>query len=132
MDYEVFIISRIKEMHDKGLNNRDAIVAGLAKSGSVIITAAALLSVTFFAFGLSKISFLQFFGIGTGVAILLDAIVVRAVLVPAVMRMMGERTWWAPSPLRKVHDRFGLSEHADNDVSTSSAARAPQSALTGS
>ena len=115
MDYEVFVISRIKEMHDSGLSNRDAIIAGMAKAGSIIITAAALLSVTFFAFGLSKISFLQFFGIGTGVAILLDAIVIRCVLVPAVMQMLGERTWWAPAPLRKVYDRFGLREESAVD-----------------
>jgi putative drug exporter of the RND superfamily len=108
MDYEVFLMSRIKELHDQGATNTEAVTGGLARTGRIVSTAAALLSVTFFAFGLSKISFIQFFGIGTGVAILVDATIVRGVLVPAVMRLVGERIWWAPRPLRRFHDRFGL------------------------
>jgi RND superfamily putative drug exporter len=114
MDYEVFLISRIKELHDRGATNRQAIAGGLTRSGPIVITAAALLSVTFFAFGLSKISFIQFFGIGTGIAILVDATIVRCVLVPAVMRLAGEAIWWAPGPLRRFHDRFGLREAPDS------------------
>jgi RND superfamily putative drug exporter len=110
MDYEVFLISRIKELHDHGRSNRDAIVEGMASTGSIVTTAAALLSVTFFAFGLSKISFLQFFGIGTGLAVIVDAFVVRGILVPAVMRLVGERIWWAPARLRALHSRFGLKD----------------------
>jgi putative drug exporter of the RND superfamily len=85
-------------------------VGGLARTGRIVSTAAALLSVTFFAFGLSKISFIQFFGIGTGVAIVVDATVVRGVLVPAAMRLVGERIWWAPRPLRRFHHRFGMQQ----------------------
>ena len=110
MDYEVFLISRIKELHDQGATNTEAVTGGLARTGRIVSTAAALLSVTFFAFGLSKISFIQFFGIGTGVAILVDATIVRGVLVPAVMRLVGERIWWAPRPLRRFHHRFGMQE----------------------
>ena len=98
MDYEVFLMSRIKELHDQGATNTEAVTGGLARTGRIVSTAAALLSVTFFAFGLSKISFIQFFGIGTGVAIVVDATMVRGVLVPAVMRLVGERIWWAPRP----------------------------------
>ena len=76
---------------------------------------ATVLAVTFFAFGLSKISFIQFFGIGTGIAILIDATIVRGVLVPAVMRLVGEPIWWAPRPLRRLHDRFGLQEKTEDD-----------------
>ena len=110
MDYEVFLISRIKELHDQGATNTEAVTGGLARTGRIVSTAAALLSVTFFAFGLSKISFIQFFGIGTGVAIVIDATMVRGVLVPAVMGLVGERIWWAPGPLRRFHDRFGMHE----------------------
>ena len=110
MDYEVFLISRIKELHDQGATNTEAVTGGLARTGRIVSTAAALLSVTFFAFGLSKISFIQFFGIGTGVAILVDATIVRGVLVPALMRLVGERIWWAPRPLRRFHHRFGMQE----------------------
>ena len=110
MDYEVFLMSRIKELHDQGATNTEAVTGGLARTGRIVSTAAALLSVTFFAFGLSKISFIQFFGIGTGVAIVVDATMVRGVLVPAVMRLVGERIWWAPRPLRRFHHRFGMQE----------------------
>ncbi|MHB8295047.1 MAG: MMPL family transporter, partial [Acidimicrobiales bacterium] len=110
MDYEVFVISRIKEMHDQGATNRDAIVGGLASTGRIVSTAAALLSVTFFAFGLSKISFIQFFGLGTGIAILIDATVIRGLLVPAILSIVGEPIWWAPRPLRRLPRRGeGLS-----------------------
>ncbi len=101
MDYEVFLLSRIKELHDQGTANTEAVIGGLARTGRIVSTAAALLSVTFFAFGLSKISFIQLFGIGTGVAILLDATIIRGLLVPAIMRLVGERIWWAPSWLRR-------------------------------
>ena len=110
MDYEVFLMSRIKELHDQGATNTEAVTGGLARTGRIVSTAAALLSVTFFAFGLSKISFIQFFGIGTGVAIVVDATMVRGVLVPAVMGLVGERIWWAPRPLRRFHHRFGMQE----------------------
>jgi RND superfamily putative drug exporter len=110
MDYEVFLISRVKELHDAGMPTHDAVVHGLARTGRIVSTAAALLAVSFFAFGTSNVSFIQFFGLGTGLAILLDATLVRGVLVPASFRLFGEKSWYAPGPLRRVHNRFGISE----------------------
>jgi RND superfamily putative drug exporter len=110
MDYEVFLLSRIKELHDAGAPNVEAVAGGLARTGRLVTTAAALLAVTFFAFGTSKVSFIQMFGVGTGVAILVDATLIRGVLVPAFMRLMGEANWWSPPRLRRLHDRLGLGE----------------------
>jgi RND superfamily putative drug exporter len=110
MDYEVFVLSRIKELHDAGASNTDAVVGGLARTGRIVTTAAALLAVTFFAIASSKISFIQMFGIGTGVAILVDATLIRGVLVPSFMRLMGDANWWSPPLLRRWHDRLNLSD----------------------
>ncbi len=110
MDYEVFLISRIKELHDSGAPTRDAVIQGLARTGRIVSTAAVLLAVSFFAFGTSKVSFIQFFGLGSGLAILLDATLVRGVLVPASMRLLGDASWYAPGPLRRFHRAFGLRE----------------------
>ncbi len=112
MDYEVFLLSRIKELHDEGMPNEEAVAGGLARTGRIMTTAAGILAVSFFAFGLSSISFMQLFGIGTGIAILVDATLVRGVLVPAFMRIAGDANWWAPPALRRLHRRFGLSEAA--------------------
>jgi RND superfamily putative drug exporter len=110
MDYEVFMLSRIKELHDAGVPNTAAVAGGLARTGRIVTTAAALMAVTFFAFGTSKVSFIQMFGIGTALAILVDATLIRGVLVPSFMRLAGDANWWSPAPLRRLHDRFGLSE----------------------
>jgi RND superfamily putative drug exporter len=110
MDYEVFLMSRIKEFHDRGATNDEAVVSGLAHTGRIITTAAALLAVTFLAFATSRVSFMQLFGLGTAIAIVVDATLVRAVLVPAFMKVAGEANWWAPGPLRRLHRRFGLGE----------------------
>ena len=110
MDYEVFLMSRITELHDRGDSTADAAAHGLARTGRIVTTAAALLAVSFFAFGTGKVSFIQFFGLGTGLAILLDATLVRGVLVPAAFGVLRDRSWYAPSPLRRLHARFGLSE----------------------
>jgi RND superfamily putative drug exporter len=110
MDYEVFLISRIKELHDQGEDATVAVTRGLARTGRIVSAAAMLLAVTFFAFGTSSVSFLQLFGIGSGLAILIDATLIRGVLVPAAMRVMGQITWWAPRGLRWVHARVALGE----------------------
>jgi RND superfamily putative drug exporter len=110
MDYEVFMLSRIKELHDAGVPNAEAVAGGLARTGRIVTTAAALLAVTFLAFATSKVSFIQMFGIGTALAILVDATLIRGVLVPSFMRLAGDANWWSPAPLRRLHDRFGLSE----------------------
>jgi RND superfamily putative drug exporter len=110
MDYEVFVLGRIKEMRDAGLDNDQAMIHGLAHTGRIVSTAAALIAISFFAFLVSSVSFIQFFGLGTGLAILIDATLVRGVLLPAGVRLLGERAWWAPRPLRALHRRVGLSE----------------------
>jgi RND superfamily putative drug exporter len=115
MDYEVFLTSRIKEMHDQGADTRTAVVQGLARTGRIVSTAAGLLAVSFFAFGTSSVSFLQMLGLGAGLAVLLDATLIRGVLVPAVTGLLGERIWYAPRWLRRVHGRFGLSEATVTD-----------------
>jgi len=110
MDYEVFLLSRIKEEHDRTGDNGASVALGLERTGSIVTAAAALLAITFFAFGTSGVSFIKMFGIGLGLAVLMDATVVRAFLVPAFMRLAGEANWWAPGPLRRFHDRYGLKE----------------------
>jgi RND superfamily putative drug exporter len=110
MDYEVFLLSRIKELHDAGANNEEAVAGGLARTGRIVTTAAGLLAVTFIAFGLSKVSFIQMFGLGTALAILVDATLVRGVLVPSFMRLAGDANWWAPPPLRRLYRRIGLTD----------------------
>jgi RND superfamily putative drug exporter len=112
MDYEVFLLSRIKEEYDNSGDNESSIALGIERSGRIITAAALLLSITFFAFGTSGVSFIKMFGIGLGIAVLMDATVVRAVLAPALMRLGGDANWWAPAPLRKFHNRFGLKENA--------------------
>ncbi|MEV6472521.1 MMPL family transporter [Streptomyces sp. NPDC051657] len=116
MDYEVFVTSRIKELHDLGEDNESAVTHGLGRTGRIVSAAALLLAVSFFAFGTAEISFMQMFGLGSGLAILIDAIAVRGVLVPAAMRLLGRSAWYAPGPLRRFHDRFGLGEGAPGAV----------------
>ncbi|MGW1017494.1 MMPL family transporter [Streptomyces niveus] len=110
MDYEVFVTSRIKELHDEGEDNESAVTNGLGHTGRIVTAAACLLAVSFFAFGTAEISFMQMFGLGSGLAILIDAVAVRGVLVPAAMRLLGRSAWYAPPSLRKFHGRYGLSE----------------------
>jgi putative drug exporter of the RND superfamily len=113
MDYEVFLLSRIAELHAAGASNTEAVAGGLARTGRIVSTAAALLSVTFLAFGTSRVSFLQLFGIGTAIAIVLDATLIRGVLVPAFMRLAGRWNWWAPRPLARLHQRIRLAEASE-------------------
>jgi putative drug exporter of the RND superfamily len=110
MDYEVFVLSRIKETHDGGADLNQSVTYGLYRTGRIVTTAAALIAVSMFAFGTSGVSFIQLFGIGTGLAILIDATLIRGILVPVGMRLLGNRAWWAPEPLRRLHDRVGLRE----------------------
>ncbi|MGW1562973.1 MMPL family transporter [Streptomyces sp. NPDC002144] len=116
MDYEVFVTSRIKELHDQGEDTESAVTNGLGHTGRIVTAAACLLAVSFFAFGTSKLSFMQMFGLGSGLAILIDAVAIRGVLVPAAMRLLGGSAWYAPSFLRRFHSRFGLSESAPEPV----------------
>ena len=110
MDYEVFLLSRIKEEYDRTGDNDLAVAVGLEKTGRLVTAAALLLSITFFAFATSGVTFIKLFGLGLAVAVLVDAFIVRSTLVPALMKLAGDRNWWAPAPLRRLHDRFGISE----------------------
>ncbi|WP_328768501.1 MMPL family transporter [Streptomyces sp. NBC_00286] len=112
MDYEVFVTSRIKELHDAGADTETAVTSGLSHTGRIVTMAAGLLAVSFFAFGTAQVSFIQMFGLGSGLAILIDAVAVRGVLVPAAMRLLGRTAWYSPKPLRAVHGRLGLTEGA--------------------
>ena len=115
MDYEVFLLSRIKEEHDAGADDRRAVALGLERTGRIVTAAALLISVVFVAFATSHVTFIKLFGLGLALAVLMDAFVIRGTLVPAFMRLAGAANWWAPGPLRRFHDRFGLSEHVDLD-----------------
>lgn len=110
MDYEVFLLSRIKEEHDRTGDNTASVAMGLERTGRIVTAAAALLSVTFLAMSTSGITFIKLFGLGLALAVVMDATVVRATLVPAFMRLAGEANWWAPKPLRRVYERWGISE----------------------
>jgi RND superfamily putative drug exporter len=116
MDYEVFLLSRIKEEHDAGRDTVGSVAMGLERTGRIVTAAAALIAVVFLAFSTSNITFIKLFGIGLALAVVLDATVIRATLVPAFMRLAGEANWWAPAPLRRFHDRFGFSETEGDDV----------------
>jgi RND superfamily putative drug exporter len=113
MDYEVFLLSRIKEEHDRTGNNVQSVAIGLERTGRIVTAAALLMSVVFLAFATSQVTFIKLFGIGLALAILIDAFVIRGTLVPAFMRLAGEVNWWAPKFLRRVHTRIGITEHVD-------------------
>jgi putative drug exporter of the RND superfamily len=109
VDYEIFLLSRIKEARDSGMSNNDAIVVGLGRVGRIISSAALLLTITLLSFA-NGLSFMKMFGIGTALAIVIDATVIRGVVVPAFLRVAGELNWWAPPPLKWLHARIGFSE----------------------
>ncbi len=110
MDYEVFLLSRIKEEHDAGRTTEEAVALGLQRSGRIITAAAVLLAVVFASFVTSSVTSIKELGFGVAFAILLDATVVRGLLVPAIMRLAGDWNWWAPAPLAALHRRIGLTE----------------------
>ena len=109
-DYGVFLFGRIKEAHDGGLATRDAVAYGLERTGRLVTAAALLFCVAIGAFATSHIFFIKQLGVGAALAVAIDATVVRALLVPAIMGRLGEWTWWAPRPLRRLHRRIGLRE----------------------
>ena len=101
MDYEVFLLSRIKEEHEAGKSNIESVATGLQRSARIITAAAGLLAIVFASFMLSGVTSIKMLGFGVAFAILLDASLVRALLVPALMRLFGERNWWAPKALKR-------------------------------
>ena len=109
-DYGVFLLTRIKEAHDRGLANADAVAVGLQRTGAIVTAAAILLAVALGAFVTSQLVFLKELGVGAAIAVLIDAFVVRGLLVPALMGLLGSANWWSPRPLRRLHDRLGVAE----------------------
>jgi RND superfamily putative drug exporter len=110
MDYEVFLMSRIREQYDLTGDNTTAVATGLQRTGGIITSAALLLLVVVGAFSLSGITFIKMIGVAMLIAIVVDATVVRILLVPATMRLLGRANWWAPGPLRKLYARYGIRE----------------------
>ena len=109
-DYAVFLLSRIKEAHDAGAGTSDAVALGLQRTGRIVTAAALLFAIAIGAFATSRITLIKELGVGTALAVLIDATIIRALLVPSLMALLGKWNWWAPAPLRRLHDRIGFSE----------------------
>jgi RND superfamily putative drug exporter len=109
-DYGVFLLTRIKEARDAGHSNEEAVALGIQRTGRIVTAAALLLVVAIGAFATSQIVFIKQLGVGTAVAVAIDATIVRALLVPALMKLLGERNWWAPRPLARLHARLRLGD----------------------
>jgi len=109
-DYAVFLLSRIKEARDNGASDSESVALGLERTGRIVTAAALLFAVAIGAFATSEIVFLKENGVGTALAVLIDASIIRALLVPSLMELLGKWNWRAPAPLRRLHDRFGISE----------------------
>jgi putative drug exporter of the RND superfamily len=109
-DYAVFLLSRIKEARDHGASDSEAVAIGLERTGRIVTAAALLFAVAMGAFATSQIIFIKENGVGTALAVLIDASIIRALLVPSLMELLGKWNWWAPAPLRRLHERWGLGE----------------------
>ncbi len=109
-DYAVFLLSRIKEARDNGASDSECVAIGLERTGRIVTAAALLFAVAMGAFATSQIIFIKENGVGTALAVLIDASIIRALLVPSLMELLGKWNWWAPAPLRRLHERFGISE----------------------
>ena len=112
MDYEVFLLSRVKELRDAGAGNDDAVAFGLQRSGRIITSAALIVVVVFAGFASGQLLVIKQMGVALAVAVAIDATLVRMLLVPATMTLLGEWNWWAPAPLRRLHERIGLREES--------------------
>src|SRR4051794_34891548 len=110
MDYEVFLMSRIRDQYDLTGDNTQAVATGLQRTGGIITSAALLLIIVIGAFSLSGITFIKMIGVAMLIAIVVDATIVRTLLVPATMRLLGRANWYAPGPLRRVYTRYGIRE----------------------
>jgi RND superfamily putative drug exporter len=109
-DYAVFLLSRIKEARDGGASDSESVAIGLERTGRIVTAAALLFAVAMGAFATSQIIFIKENGVGTALAVLIDASIIRALLVPSLMELLGKWNWWAPAPLRRLHERWGISE----------------------
>jgi RND superfamily putative drug exporter len=125
MDYEVFLVSRMKELHDNGAGNDAAIAGGMQQTGRIITAAALLMSIIFLSLLSSSISFIKLFAVGLALAVLMDAFVIRGMLVPAIMKLAGDANWWAPSFMRKVAPRPRPVHRSLVNVPSESAAAGP-------
>jgi RND superfamily putative drug exporter len=123
-DYGVFLLSRIKEARDGGASDSEAVAIGLERTGRIVTAAALLFAVAIGAFATSKLVFIKELGVGTALAVLIDASIVRALLVPALMELLGRWNWWAPRPLRRLYDRIGLREGGPHVVAEPGVSRA--------
>src|SRR5262249_57314508 len=110
MDYEVFLVSRIKEAYDECGDTDHAVAAGLQRSGKIITSAAFLVIIVFLGFAAGQSMGIKEFGLALAIAVAVDATLVRCILVPATMTLLGSANWWAPAPLRRLHQRLGLHE----------------------
>jgi RND superfamily putative drug exporter len=106
----VFLLSRIVELHERGHDNDEAVVLGLQRSGRIITSAALLVVIVFSGFVAGKLLVIKQTGVGLATAVALDATLVRMLLVPATMTLLGDWNWWAPRRLRRLHARFGITE----------------------
>jgi uncharacterized membrane protein YdfJ with MMPL/SSD domain len=109
-DYGVFLLSRIKEARDAGYSDTEAVAVGLERTGRIVTAAAILFSIAIGAFVTSQLVFIKELGLGTALAVLIDATIIRALLVPSLMQLLGRWNWWAPAPLRRLHARIRFSE----------------------
>ena len=109
-DYGVFLLTRIKEARDQGMGERESVAIGLERTGRIVTYAALLFCVAIGAFSTSEVVFIKELGVGTALAVLIDAFLIRTLLVPSLMALLGKWNWWAPKPLARLHERFGLRE----------------------
>jgi len=116
MDFEVFLLSRIKEEHDRTGDNEHSVAIGLERTGAIVTALAGLIAVVFIAFATSQITFIKLFGVGLAMAVLMDATIIRATLVPAFMRLAGNANWWAPPFLRRVYERYGIHDVEGGEI----------------
>jgi uncharacterized membrane protein YdfJ with MMPL/SSD domain len=120
-DYAVFLLSRIKEARDGGASDSDSVAIGLERTGRIVTAAALLFAIAIGAFATSQIIFIKQNGLGTALAVLLDATIIRALLVPSLMELLGKWNWWAPKSLRRLHERIGISETATGEPTAAEA-----------
>jgi uncharacterized membrane protein YdfJ with MMPL/SSD domain len=123
-DYAVFLLSRIKEARDLGASDTESVAIGLERTGRIVTAAALLFAIAIGAFATSQIIFIKENGIGTALAVLIDATIIRALLVPSLMELLGKWNWWAPAPLRRLHRRIGISEGTPPGAGAPAAGRA--------
>jgi RND superfamily putative drug exporter len=121
------LLSRFKEIYDRTGDNTEAVALGLERTGRLVTGAAAIMATVFFGFGIfADTTIIKAFGLGMGIAVVVDAAIVRTLLVPATMRLLGDWNWWAPAPLTRLYLRLGLAESSSEEGATTAPAIAAQ------